>query len=110
MSEGANRERAHVKGKCHEKHQGTRLLELNVEKGLLTTLDFADETRFMMLDKAVARRIISSTTAKGSRVAEGPGGRKKTGLKTLRSPMRESSLHPPRLPSPFDPDTSKASR
>lgn len=72
-----------------------------LERGLLTTLDFADETRFMMLDKAVARRVISSTTANGSRVAEGPGGRKKRGLKTLRSPARESTLRPPRHPQPL---------
>lgn len=93
-----------MKGKCHKKHQGTCPLELNVEKGLLITLDFADERRFTMLDKAVASRVISSTTAKGSRVTKGPGGRKRRTVKTLRSPLRKSSLHLPSLPSPFYPE------
>lgn len=45
-----------------------------------------------MLDKAVASRVVSSTTAKGSGVAKGPDGRKKRGVKTLRSHLGESSF------------------
>lgn len=37
-----------------------------------------------MLDKAVASRVVSSTTAKGSGVAKGPDGRKKRGVKTTQ--------------------------
>lgn len=62
-----------------------------------------------MLDKAVASRVISSTTAKGSRVAKGPDGRKR-GVKTHRPHLKESSLDPPSLPNPFYPDTSKSPR
>lgn len=63
-----------------------------------------------MLGKAVASRVISSTTAKGSRVAKGPDGRKMRGGKTHRPHLKESSLDPPSLPSPFYPDTSKSPR
>lgn len=55
-----------------------------------------------MLDKAVASRVVSSTTAKGSGVAEGPDGRKKRGVKTTQiSPGGEQPPTPVISPARF---------
>lgn len=54
-------------------------------KGLLTNLDVPGWRSSTLLDKAVASKLVSSTTAKGSGLAKGPDGRKKRQVKTFRS-------------------------
>lgn len=54
-----------------------------------------------MLGKAGASRVVSSTPAKGSGVANGPDGRKKRGVKTTQispegeRPLSSESPQPP---------------